>query len=46
MEGRCRGRRFCVQARSSDPAAKKLALGELGDIDEVPQGTTKAGATK
>jgi hypothetical protein len=29
-----------------DPAAKKLAIGELGDIDEVPQGTTKAGATK
>jgi hypothetical protein len=29
-----------------DPAAKKLALGELGDIDEVPQGATKAGATK
>ena len=27
-----------------DPAAKKIAIGELGDIDEVPQGTTKAGA--
>jgi hypothetical protein len=29
-----------------DPAAKKIALGELGDIDEVPQGTTKAGVSK
>jgi hypothetical protein len=29
-----------------DPAAKKIALGELGDIDEVPQGTTKAGDSK
>jgi hypothetical protein len=29
-----------------DPAAKKLALNELGDIDEVPQGTTKPGAKK
>jgi hypothetical protein len=27
-----------------DPASKKIALGELGDIDEVPQGTTKTGA--
>jgi len=26
--------------------AKKVALGELTDIDEVPQGTTKAGAKK
>ena len=24
-----------------DPSAKKIALDELGDIDEVPQGTTK-----
>lgn len=29
-----------------DPSAKKIALGELGDIDEVPQGTTKAGEKK
>ena len=29
-----------------DPASKKIAIGELGDIDEVPQGTTKAGAKK
>jgi hypothetical protein len=29
-----------------DPSAKKLALGDLGDIDEVPQGTTKPGAQK
>jgi hypothetical protein len=29
-----------------DPSAKKLALNELGDIDEVPQGTTKPGAKK
>jgi hypothetical protein len=29
-----------------DQAAKKLALNELGDIDEVPQGTTKPGAKK
>ena len=25
-----------------DPSAKKIALGELGDIDEVPQGTTNS----
>jgi hypothetical protein len=31
-------------AFKADPAAKKIALGDLGDIDEVPQGTTKAGA--
>ncbi|WP_245471442.1 DUF2092 domain-containing protein [Bradyrhizobium genosp. SA-3] len=29
-----------------DPAAKKIAIGELGDIDEVPQGTTMAGGKK
>jgi hypothetical protein len=29
-----------------DPSAKKLALNDLGDIDEVPQGTTKPGAKK
>ena len=29
-----------------DPSAKKIALSELGDIDEVPQGTTKAGGKK
>src|SRR6266705_455273 len=29
-----------------DPSAKKLTLNELGDIDEVPQGTTKSGAKK
>jgi hypothetical protein len=29
-----------------DPSAKKIALGELGEIDEVPQGTTKAGEKK
>jgi hypothetical protein len=29
-----------------DQSAKKLALGDLGDIDEVPQGTTKTGAKK
>jgi hypothetical protein len=29
-----------------DPSAKKIALGDLGDIDEVPQGTTKTGASK
>jgi hypothetical protein len=33
-------------AYKPDPSAKKLALGELGDIDEVPQGNTKAGAKK
>jgi hypothetical protein len=26
-----------------DPSAKKIALDDLSDIDEVPQGTTKAG---
>jgi hypothetical protein len=26
-----------------DPSARKIALGDLSDIDEVPQGTTKAG---
>jgi hypothetical protein len=29
-----------------DPSAKKIAVGELGDIDEVPQGMAKAGAAK
>jgi hypothetical protein len=29
-----------------DPSFKKIALGDLSDIDEVPQGTTKAGAKK
>ena len=29
-----------------DQSAKKIALGDLGDIDEVPQGTTKTGASK
>jgi hypothetical protein len=29
-----------------DQSAKKLALGDLGDIDEVPQGTAKTGAKK
>jgi hypothetical protein len=29
-----------------DASAKKIALGDLGDIDEVPQGTAKAGAKK
>jgi hypothetical protein len=29
-----------------DSSAKKIALGELGDIDEVPQGTVKQGGTK
>jgi hypothetical protein len=29
-----------------DPAFKKIAIGELGDIDEVPQGTTQAGGKK
>jgi hypothetical protein len=29
-----------------DQSAKKIALGDLGDIDEVPQGTTKTGAKK
>jgi hypothetical protein len=29
-----------------DPSAKKIALGELGDIDEVPQGTAKSGEKK
>ena len=33
-------------AFKADPSAKKIALGELGDIDEVPQGTTKAGEKK
>jgi hypothetical protein len=33
-------------AFKADPAAKKIAIGELGDIDEVPHGTTKAGARK
>ena len=33
-------------AFKADPSAKKIALGDLGDIDEVPQGTTKAGAKK
>jgi len=29
-----------------DPSAKKIALGDLSDIDEVPQGTTKSGGKK
>jgi hypothetical protein len=29
-----------------DPAFKKIALGDLSDIDEVPQGTTKTGDKK
>ena len=29
-----------------DSSAKKIALGDLGDIDEVPQGTIKQGGTK
>jgi hypothetical protein len=29
-----------------DPSAKKIALGDLSDIDEVPQGTTKTGGKK
>ena len=29
-----------------DTSAKKIALGDLGDIDEVPQGVTKTGAKK
>jgi hypothetical protein len=29
-----------------DPSARKIALGDLGDIDEVPQGTAKTGAQK
>jgi hypothetical protein len=33
-------------AFKADPSAKKLAINELGDIDEVPQGTTQAGAKK
>ena len=43
LEDRRAGRRLCVQAR---PGAKKVALGDLADIDEVPQGTTKAGGKK
>ena len=30
----------------ADPAAKKIAISELSDIDEVPQGISKAGAKK
>ena len=33
-------------AFKADAAAKKIAIGELGDIDEVPQGISKAGAKK
>lgn len=29
-----------------EPTSKKIALGDLSDIDEVPQGTTKAGDKK
>ena len=29
-----------------DTSAKKIALGDLGDIDEVPHGVAKAGAKK
>ena len=33
-------------AFKADPAAKKIAINQLGDIDEVPQGISKAGAKK
>ena len=33
-------------AFKADPSFKKIALGEMSDIDEVPQGTTKAGDKK
>ena len=29
-----------------DQSAKKIAMGDLSDIDEVPQGTTMAGGKK
>jgi len=29
-----------------DPSSKKIAIGELSDIDEVPQGTAKTGDKK
>jgi hypothetical protein len=35
-----------VFAFKPDQAAKKLALGDLGDIDEVPHGITNTGAKK
>jgi hypothetical protein len=33
-------------AFKADPSSKKIALGDMSDIDEVPQGTTKAGDKK
>jgi len=33
-------------AFKADPSFKKIALGDLSDIDEVPQGTTKTGDKK
>ncbi|MBR1157487.1 DUF2092 domain-containing protein [Bradyrhizobium sp. JYMT SZCCT0428] len=33
-------------AFKADPSFKKIALGDLSDIDEVPQGTTKSGDKK
>ena len=33
-------------AFKADPSFKKIALGDMSDIDEVPQGTTKAGDKK
>ena len=33
-------------AFKADPSFKKIALGDMSDIDEVPQGTTKAGGKK
>jgi hypothetical protein len=33
-------------AFKADPSAKKIAINELGDIDEVPHGTTRTGASK
>jgi hypothetical protein len=35
-----------VFAFKPDPSFKKIALGDLSDIDEVPQGTTKTGDKK
>ena len=29
-----------------DTSARKIALGDLGDIDELPQGVAKTGAKK
>jgi len=33
-------------AFKADPSAKKIAINELGDIDEVPHGTTRTGTSK